>query len=57
MTNSKHNFLCFPLILDSEYRICKLPRVPHREETIEGGHKYFYLKDGDMVQTEGATLR
>ncbi|XP_010297037.2 endoribonuclease LACTB2 isoform X1 [Balearica regulorum gibbericeps] len=42
---------------DSEYRISKLPRVPDREEIIEGGHKYFYLKEGDVIQTEGATLR
>ncbi|XP_071593864.1 endoribonuclease LACTB2 isoform X2 [Heliangelus exortis] len=49
--------ICKSIPSDSEYRICKLPRVPHREEIIEGGHQYFYLKDGDVIQTEGATLR
>lgn len=49
--------ICKNIPSDSEYRICKLPRVPDREEIIgEGGHKYSYLKDGDVVQTEGATL-
>ncbi|NXF86859.1 LACB2 Endoribonuclease, partial [Eubucco bourcierii] len=49
--------ICENVPSDSEYRICKLPRVPHREEEIKGGRKYFYLKDGDVIQTEGATLR
>ncbi|NWS68585.1 LACB2 Endoribonuclease, partial [Crotophaga sulcirostris] len=49
--------ICKNIPSDTGYRISKLPRVPSREETIEGGHKYFYLKDGDVIQTEGATLR
>ncbi|XP_030335483.1 endoribonuclease LACTB2 [Strigops habroptila] len=49
--------ICENIPNDSEYRISKLPRVPHREESISGGHKYFYLKEGDVVRTEGATLR
>ncbi|NWI66278.1 LACB2 Endoribonuclease, partial [Todus mexicanus] len=49
--------ICKDIPSDSEYRICKLPRVPHCEEEIQGGHKYCYLKDGDVIQTEGATLR
>lgn len=50
--------ICKNIPGDSEYRICKLPRVPDREEIIgEGRHKYSYLKDGDVIQTEGATLR
>ncbi|XP_029868096.1 endoribonuclease LACTB2 [Aquila chrysaetos chrysaetos] len=49
--------ICKNISNDSEYRICKLPRVPHREEIIEGGREYFYLKEGDVIQTEGATLR
>ncbi|NXI36101.1 LACB2 Endoribonuclease, partial [Galbula dea] len=49
--------ICENILHDSEYHICKLPRVPHHEEEIKGGHKYFYLKDGDVIQTEGATLR
>ncbi|NWV01755.1 LACB2 Endoribonuclease, partial [Upupa epops] len=49
--------ICANIPHDSEYRISKLPRVPHREEEIKGGQKYCYLKDGDVIQTEGATLR
>ncbi|XP_042696024.1 endoribonuclease LACTB2 [Centrocercus urophasianus] len=50
--------ICTNILNDSEYRICKLPRVPHCEEIIgDGGYKYLYLKDGDVIQTEGATLR
>ncbi|NWI24174.1 LACB2 Endoribonuclease, partial [Sula dactylatra] len=49
--------ICKNIPSDPAYRICKLPRVPHHEETIEGGYKYFYLKEGDVIQTEGATLR
>ncbi|KFQ19911.1 PREDICTED: beta-lactamase-like protein 2 [Merops nubicus] len=49
--------ICQSIPNESEYRICKLPRVPHCEEEIKGGYKYFYLKDGDVIQTEGATLR
>ncbi|XP_069710319.1 endoribonuclease LACTB2 [Phaenicophaeus curvirostris] len=49
--------ICKGVPSDSEYRISKLPRVPYRDEAIDGGHKYFYLKDGDVIQTEGATLR
>ncbi|KAM6126173.1 endoribonuclease LACTB2 isoform 2-T2 [Pterocles gutturalis] len=49
--------ICKNIPNDSEYRISKLPRVPQREEIIEGGHKYLYLKEGDVIQTEGATLR
>lgn len=49
--------ICENIPNDSEYRISKLPRVPHREENIRGGRKYIYLKEGDVVQTEGATLR
>ncbi|NXG81117.1 LACB2 Endoribonuclease, partial [Baryphthengus martii] len=49
--------ICKNIPHDAEYRICKLPRVPPCEEEIQGGHKYFYLKDGDVIQTEGATLR
>ncbi|XP_053915307.1 endoribonuclease LACTB2 isoform X2 [Cuculus canorus] len=49
--------ICKSIPSDREYRISKLPRVPHRDETIEGGYKYFYLKEGDVIETEGATLR
>ncbi|XP_054840325.1 endoribonuclease LACTB2 isoform X1 [Eublepharis macularius] len=41
-----------------EYCISKLPRNPYREEVIgETRQKYSYLKDGDVLKTEGATLR
>lgn len=44
--------------LDTPYCIKKLPRNPHTEETIgDGEQKYVYLKDGDLIKTEGATLR
>ncbi|KAM9303325.1 endoribonuclease LACTB2 [Morus bassanus] len=49
--------ICKNIPSDFAYRICKLPRVPHHEEIIEGGYKYFYLKEGDVIRTEGATLR
>ncbi|XP_053323391.1 endoribonuclease LACTB2 isoform X1 [Spea bombifrons] len=43
---------------DSGFSISKLPRCPHQEEVIGGGdQKYNYLKDGDIISTEGATLR
>lgn len=42
----------------SEYCISKLPRNPHHEEVIgEKKQTYTYLKDGEVVKTEGATLR
>ncbi|XP_077666278.1 endoribonuclease LACTB2 isoform X1 [Eretmochelys imbricata] len=50
--------ICRNIHNGSEYCISKLPRTPHREEIIEGEKlKYSYLKDGDVLKTEGATLR
>lgn len=44
--------------LDTPYCIKKLPRNPQIEEIIgDGEQRYVYLKDGDLVKTEGATLR
>lgn len=38
--------------------IKKLPRNPPREEIIgDGTQRYVYLQDGDVIKTEGATLR
>uniref|UniRef100_A0A8C5MSI5 Endoribonuclease LACTB2 n=1 Tax=Leptobrachium leishanense TaxID=445787 RepID=A0A8C5MSI5_9ANUR len=42
----------------SNIDIRKLPRNPPQDEVIgHGEQKYNYLKDGDMIRTEGATLR
>uniref|UniRef100_A0A8C8VNG1 Endoribonuclease LACTB2 n=1 Tax=Pelusios castaneus TaxID=367368 RepID=A0A8C8VNG1_9SAUR len=50
--------ICKNIHNGSEYCISKLPRTPYFEEIIEGGkQKYSYLKDGDVLKTEGATLR
>ncbi|NXY49372.1 LACB2 Endoribonuclease, partial [Ceuthmochares aereus] len=49
--------ICKDIPSDPKYRISKLPRVPYRNETIEGGYKYVYLQEGDVIQTEGARLR
>ncbi|XP_036374535.1 endoribonuclease LACTB2 [Megalops cyprinoides] len=41
----------------SELRVSKLPRYPAVEELTGAGKKYTYLKDGDVIETEGATLK
>ncbi|CAH6777285.1 endoribonuclease LACTB2 [Phodopus roborovskii] len=44
--------------LDTTYCIKKLPRVPHKEEVIgNGDQKYVYIENGELIKTEGATLR
>lgn len=48
---------CLIFKLGYEYCISKLPRSPHQEEVIKGKQKYVYLRDGDVLNTEGATLR
>ncbi|CAH2285385.1 endoribonuclease LACTB2 [Pelobates cultripes] len=50
--------ICRDVIAGSNFCVSKLPRHPPRQEVIgEGEQKYKYLKDGDMIITEGATLR
>ncbi|XP_051990463.1 endoribonuclease LACTB2 [Xyrauchen texanus] len=43
---------------DADLTVSKLPRSPPQEEGIgEEKKKYSYLSDGDVIKTEGATLR
>ncbi|PIK38869.1 putative beta-lactamase-like protein 2 isoform X3 [Apostichopus japonicus] len=45
------------LNLDHSIPVNKFPRKPFTEESIGGPLKYTYIKDGDTLRTEGATLR
>uniref|UniRef100_A0A250XXQ5 Endoribonuclease LACTB2 n=1 Tax=Castor canadensis TaxID=51338 RepID=A0A250XXQ5_CASCN len=50
--------ICKNISNDTTYCIKKLPRNPQREEIIGSGElQYVFLKDGDVIKTEGATLR
>ncbi|XP_004762437.1 endoribonuclease LACTB2 isoform X2 [Mustela nigripes] len=50
--------ICKSIDNDTSYCIKKLPRNPPREEIIgDGKQQYVYLRDGDVIKTEGATLR
>ncbi|KAG5841916.1 hypothetical protein ANANG_G00172110 [Anguilla anguilla] len=49
--------VCRDVSADSELRVSKLPRAPPIEELTTAGKKYCYLKDGDVIATEGATLK
>ncbi|KAG7319665.1 hypothetical protein KOW79_016808 [Hemibagrus wyckioides] len=44
--------------IHSDLQVSKLPRSPPQPEVIgDEKNKYTYLKDGDIIKTEGATLR
>ncbi|XP_028833525.1 endoribonuclease LACTB2 [Denticeps clupeoides] len=50
--------ICASLVGGSGLSVSKLPRYPPQNESIgEDGRKYTYLKDGDEIRTEGATLK
>uniref|UniRef100_A0A8C0TR83 Lactamase beta 2 n=1 Tax=Canis lupus familiaris TaxID=9615 RepID=A0A8C0TR83_CANLF len=50
--------ICKSINNDTAYCIKKLPRNPWKEEIIgDGTQQYVYLQDGDVIKTEGATLR
>ncbi|XP_044521844.1 endoribonuclease LACTB2 [Gracilinanus agilis] len=50
--------ICNSINSGTEYCIKKLPRNPFKEEFIRNKEqKYVYLNDGDVIKTEGATLR
>ncbi|KAL1776031.1 beta-lactamase 2 [Sigmodon hispidus] len=50
--------ICKNISNDTTYCIKKLPRNPRREEIIENGkQQYTYVENGDLIKTEGATLR
>lgn len=52
------SYILHVLWLDTTYFIKKLPRNPERKEIIGNGEQqYVYVKDGDIIKTEGATLR
>lgn len=49
--------ICRDVIGDSDLRVSKLPRSPAVDETIGSERIYTYLGDGDVIETEGATLK
>ncbi|XP_027732988.1 endoribonuclease LACTB2-like [Vombatus ursinus] len=50
--------ICNSINTGTAYCIKKLPRNPFKEEVIgKEEQKYVYLKDGDVINAEGATLR
>lgn len=50
--------ICQNISNDTAYCIKKLRRNPQREETIGNGQQqYVYIENGELIKTEGATLR
>ncbi|XP_049637793.1 endoribonuclease LACTB2 [Suncus etruscus] len=50
--------ICKSINNGTTYSVKKLPRNPQKEEIIgDGEQQYVYLKDGDILKTDGATLR
>ncbi|XP_046883514.1 endoribonuclease LACTB2 isoform X1 [Hypomesus transpacificus] len=43
--------------ISGELQVSKLPRSPPAHERIGSERTYTYLKDGDVIETEGATLK
>lgn len=49
--------ICRDIGEGSELQVSKLPRSPQIDERIGLDRTYTYLKDGDVIETEGATLK
>ncbi|XP_049998043.1 endoribonuclease LACTB2 isoform X2 [Alexandromys fortis] len=50
--------ICENISNDTTYCIKKLPRTPRKEEIIGNGEQqYVYIENGELIKTEGATLR
>ncbi|XP_041523598.1 endoribonuclease LACTB2 [Microtus oregoni] len=50
--------ICENISNDTTYCIKKLPRTPQKEEIIGNGEQqYVYIENGELIKTEGATLR
>lgn len=50
--------ICENISNDTTYCIKKLPRNPQKEEIIGNGEQqYVYIENGELIKTEGATLR
>ncbi|KAL0966010.1 hypothetical protein UPYG_G00289520 [Umbra pygmaea] len=49
--------ICRDVTGGSELQVSKLPRFPPTDERIGESKTYTYLKHGDVIETEGATLK
>lgn len=61
LTQKPTHHLCAYVLLflhaGSELQVSKLPRSPPTDERIGPSKTYTYLKHGDIIETEGATLK